>query len=168
MLVSADARLIEWIQQATRGGRVLLCSLGRRGKAMERDDPERAELLLTVVRAHPLYKAGRLAFDMLEIEDLMLDGPPVDQLGLAEVSRALGLVASRVEDLLAGLRQIGVISGNGPGPSMPAPPLPLVRLEPAHEPTSPAPELQSSDYLYDFVVLGLLDALSRSADPEAA
>ena len=62
-----DAQLIQQIQKATQGGSRLLCTLARRGKALERDDPERAAFLLAVLRPHPLYKGGRLAFDMLEI-----------------------------------------------------------------------------------------------------
>jgi hypothetical protein len=162
----ADVRLLERIQQATRGGRALLCSFGRRGKALERDEPERAALLLTALRVHPLYKAGRLAFDMLEIEDLMLDGLPAELLSREDLSQALGSVAERVQDVVLALRQIGADSGNGaaaPGPSVA---LPLVRLAPEHEsePPDPAPELCSSDYLYDFVVLGVVDVLAGVID----
>ncbi|HEY8022368.1 MAG TPA: hypothetical protein VIH93_14785 [Thermoanaerobaculia bacterium] len=126
----ADARLIEQIKQGTRGGRAVLCSVARRGKALERDEPDRAAFLLTVVRSHPLYKGGRLAFDMLELEDLMLDPPPA-------------------------------------GPPANTAPIPRVRFGPVHEvhdgseAGEPEPELLSSDYLYDFFVLGLLDLLGR-------
>jgi hypothetical protein len=42
----ADKQLIEHIQHATRGGCRLLCTLARCGKALERDEPHRAEFLL--------------------------------------------------------------------------------------------------------------------------
>jgi hypothetical protein len=35
----ADGRLIDYIQQATQGGCMLLRTLGIRGKRLERDDP---------------------------------------------------------------------------------------------------------------------------------
>jgi hypothetical protein len=179
----ADASLIEQIQQATRGGRALLRGLGRRGKALERDQPERAALLLAAVRAHPLYKGGRLAFDMLEIEDLMLDGPPEDALSQRDLLRALDAVAGRWRDLVEALRGLTPGLADGAAGAAPAaarsaatppseadrPPLPRVRLVPEDgDALADLPELRSSDYLYDFVVLGFLDVLGRAAEGSGA
>ncbi len=184
-----DLRLIERIQQATRGGRVLLCTLARRGKALEARHPERAAFLLAVLRPHPLYKGGRLAFDMLEIEDLMLDGLPVDPLTDFQLTRMLTAVAGRGYELANVLLRFGS-NGGGGGPESPLPAfvesrgdsagptelMPRLRFgpdtieatdgSPARDgdsaTTDPGPELASSDYLYDLVVLGFLDVLGRS------
>src|SRR5262245_48629524 len=117
-----DVRLIERIQQATRGARVLLCTLARRGKALERSQPERAAFLLVALRPHPLYKAGRLAFDMLEIEDLMLDGLAVDPLTDFQLTRMLSAVAGRGYDLADVFLRFGSNGRDGDGaPDAPCP-----------------------------------------------
>ncbi|HEX2226467.1 MAG TPA: hypothetical protein VHM64_04965, partial [Candidatus Binatia bacterium] len=96
----SDARLIDYIQQATRGGCMLLRTLGVRGKALQGRDPERAGWLLAAVRTHPLYKGGRLAFDMLELEDLMLDAPSAPLLDDAQLGELLSAVAANSRDLI--------------------------------------------------------------------
>ncbi len=184
-------RLLEQIRQTTQGGSRLLCALARRGKALERDERPRAEFLLTAVRSHPLYKGGRLAFDMLELEDIMLDGLPTDSISTLELTRVL---SSGGHNLVEVLRRIGSDAPGGPVAvetsdgqpelrgraestqgSGAATALPRVSLGPAHdvaasacqftghngrpESIQPEPELTSSDYLYDFVVLGFLDVL---------
>ncbi len=95
-----DTRLIQAIEQVTHGGVRLLVTLARRGKALERDDPERAKSLLAAVMTHPLYKGGRLTFDMLEIEDLMLDGPRVESMSTHEVIQVLSTGAHQLGDAL--------------------------------------------------------------------
>jgi hypothetical protein len=191
----ADVQLIEQILQTTKGGSRLLCTLARRGKALERDEPRRAALLLDAVRFHPLYKGGRLTFDMLEIEDLMLDGSPAESMTTSELSQVLSAGARNLVDALRrmgsgpqAVAKPGETIGGEPDPltrRVGAPlkgtdvpgattPLPRVSFGPAHgavaAQTFPAsevgaeairsePELQSSDYLYDCVVLGFLDLL---------
>jgi hypothetical protein len=192
----ADSRLVEHIQQATQGGTRLLCTLARRGKALERDEPGRVEFLLMAVRSHPLYKGGRLAFDMLEIEDLMLDGSTVDSINNVELTQVLKAGAHNLVEVL---RRVGSgaqdsrvppeasdgepdllghpvrARAQGTDVSGAASVLPRVSFGPAHDGVasarhSPAreealegvqrePELRSSDYLYDYVVLGFLDVL---------
>ena len=196
-MIPADVPLIEHIQQATQGSCRLLCTLAKRGKALERDEPQRADLLLCAIRPHPLYKGGRLTFDMLELEDLMLDAPLIDLLDDLQLIELLG--AADWRDLVRTLLRFGSdrveYSGNhstevAGGPSVcdltgrigadtdvPAAAvlLPSVRFGPTNVPLvaraeSPAnsngekvikcwPELLSSDYLYDYVVLGLLDLM---------
>ncbi|HEY7037753.1 MAG TPA: hypothetical protein VID28_02825 [Methylomirabilota bacterium] len=182
-----DVRLIERIQQTTRGARVLLCTLARRGKALEREQPERAAFLLGALRPHPLYKAGRLAFDMLEIEDLMLDGAAVDPLTDFQLAQMLSAVAGRGYDLADVFLRVGSNGRDGtPDAALPAvvaprgetpgatDGLPRLRFGPEAvdgaggsssrdgDGPGPGPELTSSDYLYDLVVLGFLDVLGRS------
>ena len=196
----ADVRLIGQIQHATRGARMLLCTLARRGKALERDQPQRAAFLLAAVRPNPLYKGGRLACDMLELEDLMLDAPPVGPLNDLQLTQVLSAVAGGGHNLAEALLRFGCDGRDGgarpataagetdlpapmaAGADVPAPAalLPRVRFGPAHDPVaaaagSPArdggpeaaesgPELLSSDYLYDYVVLGFLDVLGKGID----
>jgi len=192
-----DARLIAQIQLTTQGGRKVLCALARRGKALERDEPHRGALLLAAMRSHPLYKGGRLTFDMLEIEDLMLDGPPVGLLSDIQLAQVLTAVAGRGRNLADALLLFGTGEPDVGAPAAvpvgesafssashfeaPAPSvalLPRVRFGPARDVIAIAkgssareggteaaeswPELLSSDYLYDYVVLGFLDVLGRA------
>jgi hypothetical protein len=169
----ADARLIQNIQQATGSIRDVLVKLGRRGKALERAQPGRGALLLTAVRPHPLYKAGRLTFDMLEIEDLILEGPLVDPIDQHDLVGTLIAVSGRWLDFASALQRLGSDRKDRDSSpltaetDLPAPLLPRVHLAPeeAVEATTPDPELTSSDYLYDLVVLGFLDLLGGAAEP---
>jgi hypothetical protein len=189
-----DVQLIEQIRQVTQGGSRLLVTLARRGKALERDEPQRAAFLLAAVGTHPLYKGGRLAFDMLEIEDLMLDGSLLDPMSKHEVIQVL---SAGTHDLLETLRVMGSPGQDGrvlaeasirdidaldrparasADEPASAPLLPRVSLGPTDDVAQSAkasatqdggldmrdtePELRSSDYLYDYVVLGLLDMVA--------
>jgi hypothetical protein len=123
---------------------------------------------------------------MLEIEDLMLDGLAVDPLTDVQLTRMLSVVAGRGYDLADVFLRFGSDGRDGddapdaarpavgPPPGVvPAPTdvLPRLRFGPDPEDAvngSPSrdgdgggagPELTSSDYLYDLVVLGFLDAL---------
>lgn len=162
-----DVRVIQHIQQATNSARALLVNLGRRGKALERDDSARAALLLAAVRPHPFYKAGRLTFDMLEIEDLMLDGQPVDPIDQRDLVQMSIAVAGRWMDLIGAVVNLGSDRRNGDSPPTiidtngHASAQPKRRVAPEEVPggTKSDPELTSSDYLYDFVVLAVLDLL---------
>jgi hypothetical protein len=178
-----DAQLVEQIRQITQGGTRLLVSLARRGKGLERNEPLRAAFLLTSVGTHPFYKGGRLAFDMLEIEDLMLDGSPVDPMSAREVIQVLSAGADRLVERLRemgapaqrrGPAEADIRDTDAPGSAgRDQAPLPRLRLGPADDAAMTAnafaardegtdtrdiePQLRSSDYLYDYVVLGLLD-----------
>lgn len=171
MVNPADARVIDRIQQATRGSRSLLRSLALRGKAIERDDGGRSAFLLEGLRSHPLYKGGRLAFDMLEIEDLMLDEAPEAPLAEEELTRMVGALAERGRELADVLLRAGSDARAGAsftaaqsGPAGNG--LPRITLGPAPSAGSAVePELLSSDYLYDYVVVGFLDLLGRDAGP---
>jgi hypothetical protein len=101
-----DAHLIKQIQQATSGAARLLCTLARRGKALERDQPQRAQFLLDAVHTHPLYKGGRLTFDMLEIEDLILEGSSISSMNTTELNQ---LLASSAHRLVETLQQMGSV-----------------------------------------------------------
>lgn len=191
-----DARLVEQIRQITQGGARLLVTLARRGKGLERNEPLRAAFLLRAVATHPLYKGGRLAFDMLEIEDLMLDGSPVDPMSTREVIQVLGAGVDRLAERLREMGAAAQVRGpveadnrdnDAPGGAVRdraqsdrvpagAAPLPLLSLGPVDDAAATAnasgagddgrdtrdigPPLQSSDYLFDYVVLGLLEVVA--------
>lgn len=172
----SDARLIDYIQRATRGGSMLLRTLGVRGKALERDDPERAALLLAAVRSHPLYKGGRLAFDMLELEDLMLDASSVTLLDDVQLAQLLSAVTANAQNIMEAILGLGAGERDGAAAQTPATFLPRISFGPASDSlerssasdndnggkaAEPEPHLLSSDYLYDYVVLGFLDRLGR-------
>lgn len=185
---SADEQLLERVHLATRGAARLLRGMARRGKAIERDEPERAALLLAGVSAHPLYKGGRLAFDMLEVEDLMLDDPLDSALGSFDLSQVLGVGASAAARIGDELLRLGTDRPRGGDvdravmSDVATPPeeddgtgeassLPRLQLTPARlgnngtsgspTPLESMPELQSSDYLFDLFVLGFLDAVGE-------
>ena len=163
-MASGDELLLQRIVLATQGTRALLCALARRGKALRRDEPERAERLLGAVLAHPLYKGARLLFDMLELEDLMLDGPRLEQMdGFFEASQASRLLA-RLEELS---RELGTAAAPEAAPSQTIDPRGFT-LPPEPAPPLGWPELTSADYLYDMVVLGTLRQASRVAAARAA
>ena len=183
----ADEQLLERVHLATRGAARLLRGMARRGKAIERDEPERAVLLLAGVSAHPLYKGGRLAFDMLEVEDLMLDEPLDSALSSFDLTQVLGLgAAARIGDELLRLGADGparrdldgaavrgaATSHDGADGIGEAKSLPRLQLAPARSGsdngTTPGPpdldsmpELQSSDYLFDLFMLGFLDTVGK-------
>jgi hypothetical protein len=195
----ADAHLIAQIGQVTQGGSRLLVTLARHGKALERDEPERAAFLLAAVGTHPLYKGGRLGFDMLELEDLMLDGSPVDPMSTREVIQVLNAGTHLVERLRemgapaqgdrmpaeTSIRDTDALGGpvRDRAQSVDEPAsahlLPRVSLGPGDDVARTAnastvrdegrdtrePQLRSSDYLYDYVVLGLLDMIASTRVP---
>ncbi|MEU3412691.1 MULTISPECIES: hypothetical protein [unclassified Streptomyces] len=75
-LTSTDHRAFAFLGHVNNGLRQCLCTLARHGVALRRDAPERARILLDTVRPWPLYKGGQFLFDLMEWEDLMVDGDP--------------------------------------------------------------------------------------------
>ena len=177
----SDAQLLGQLREATIGCARLLCSLARLGKKMEREQLQRSEFLLSEVRIHPLYKGGRLAFDMLEIEDLMLNHlncVSIDASVLIDVLRAgprsairtfrhLGAALGGKADSL--VEEAAQNHARGSGKSvvqLSSGVLPKVTfgdssVDHGNGPASDSlePKLVASDYLYDYVVLGFLHVL---------
>lgn len=190
-----DAKLVSRIRQVTKGGSRVLVTLARLGKALERDQPDRAAFLLAAIGAHPLYKGGRLAFDMMEIEDLILEDAQVDLMSSDEVILILKSGTRHLAETLSrmSLGQNGSNLGKShdssndlPIPTPRAPDaspdevkeamrMPRVSLGPNQHPSATRkaperdelhklreyPELRSSDYLYDYVVLGLFEVIGE-------
>jgi hypothetical protein len=163
-MTPADQQVIHWIRRSNARVRAALLALARAGKAMVRDEPERARSLLDAVFAHPIYKALRVQFDLLEIEDLMLDVPmPVDLGGWASESSTMARLASILVTALSApnaapnAQELLKFSELARDPSMPAELPPLEGW----------PELLAADYLYDLVVLGVLRLLAKLAQAGA-
>ena len=162
-MATIDDKLIAHIQKSNAQVRALLCALARRGKALKQTEPERGQDWLAVSRAHPLYKACRIGFDLLELEDMMLDGPAPTQVdgyfethsvqaivdALTRLQRAL-MDASHAAERSPMDSALGQLALHGGTTLAPEPP-----------PDGGWPALTSSDYLYDLVVLGVLRQFAR-------
>lgn len=75
-LTTTDEKAFAFLGQVNTCLRACLCTLARHGVALRRREPERAGALLARVECWPLYKGGQFLFDLMEWEDLMLDGDP--------------------------------------------------------------------------------------------
>ncbi|MFG2354791.1 hypothetical protein [Streptomyces sp. NPDC048521] len=75
-LTPTDHRAFAFLGHVNSSLRQCLCTLARHGVALRHHTPERARLLLDTVRPWPLYKGGQFLFDLMEWEDLMVDGDP--------------------------------------------------------------------------------------------
>jgi hypothetical protein len=185
--LAQDAQLIDQIQKVTQAGSRLLVTLARRGKALQQDEPQRAAFLLGAMGTHPLYKGGRLAFDMMEIEDLILDNPLVDPMSTDEVIRVVTSSAHHVAETLRqivspaqhrrtprdmpgsdndmSMHSASEATAGASLPRVSLGPIDVLRARSASATLGEGttrnayPELRSSDYLYDYVVLGLLDVV---------
>jgi hypothetical protein len=69
-----DRALLDAVQSANAWLRGVACTLARRGVALREADPARARALLDALSTWPFYRAGQFLFDLLELEDFMLDG----------------------------------------------------------------------------------------------
>ncbi len=163
----SDKVLFAQIDRATAGGRALLCTLARLGKALRRDQPARAEMLLLASQAHPLYKGGRLLFDLLELEDLMLEGPPPEPLDYEALTGALRSTTGAFADLVRALVGFAAELSRSveAEPAAATPELEPLPTQVEQEP-SPSwqdlPQLDASEYLYDWIALGIVSELSRA------
>ena len=117
MRPTPDETLLARIEEATLGGRALLCTLARMGMALRRDDLVRAHLLLHATQSHPLYKGGRLLFDVLELEDLMLDGPPPAPVGREALRSVTGSLADLFKALARFAREVKAVDDGEPLPA---------------------------------------------------
>ncbi|MFF5538149.1 hypothetical protein ACFY71_37855 [Streptomyces cinerochromogenes] len=75
-LTPTDHQAFAFLGHVNSSLRQCLCTLARHGVALRQGTPERARLLLDTVRPWPLYKGGQFLFDLMEWEDLMVDGDP--------------------------------------------------------------------------------------------
>jgi Lamin Tail Domain len=143
-----DRAFLEGVREENVWMRSVLCTLARRGVAFRRRHPDRAGMLLDALASWPMYKAGQYVFDLLELEDFMLDGdePALVQTTLDRVAlhRVAGLVRSlhRYVD--------GAVGPQEPTPEQ----SPLA--PPNGTPDPDLPPLEAGFYLYQDVVLGIV------------
>jgi len=138
-LTPVDRKLLSILGEHQLVQRGVLCTLARLGTAWRRIEPERTRAWLAQLEPHPLYKGGQFLFDLLEVEDFMLDGPAPPPVS----SEELAGIARRAADL-AGI-ELPVL---GVGLVLDA-----------------LPPLEPGFYLYRDVILGLVFVLVSAADP---
>jgi len=134
--------------------RALLCTLARRGVQFRVASPERARSLLDSLSTSSAYRAGQFLFDLLELEDFMVDGKPPATIPTALDARALHRIAGALRHLRS------VLDGAASPPDVRA----VAAAGAAHAEAEPLPELEPGFHLYADVVLGAL----RSAAPLVA
>jgi Lamin Tail Domain len=140
-----DRALLEAVQSGNAWLRGVTCTLARRGVALRAQDPARARALLESLSTWPVYRAGQFLFDLLELEDFMLDGEPpelvtgtLDPAALQRLATLLRSVQRHID---------GAIDGDADEFDAP----------PAQPPGLPQdlPPIEAGFYLYQDVVLGV-------------
>jgi hypothetical protein len=171
-----DRAQLDAILAANAWVRGVACTLARRGVAFREADGPRSRALLDALSTWPAYRAGQLVFDLLELEDFMIDGEPPDVVAmtlppvalhrLAELLRtvqrlldgaqpdigALALAPAALQRVAGVLRAVkrhidGAVRGHD-GQVAPS-------RSPAGDAAATLPPLEAGFYLYDDVVLGI-------------
>lgn len=151
ILQQEDMIVLESLRRGGEWLRAVLCTLARRGVAFRQEHPERAKLILDALSTSPLYKSGQFLFDLLEMEDFMVDGVPPETitttLDAATLTR-LALLLNSIKGHLDGATE----------------PLSLddLKLQLAAGSTVPEhlPPLEAGFYLYQDVVLGFVRSVA--------
>lgn len=134
----ADHKLLSILGDHNLVQRGALCTFARIGILWRRTEPERTRAWLERLEPYPFYKAGQFLFDLLEVEDFMLDGPAPPLISADE----LASIAQRVAQL-TGIEVPVLAIG-----------LTLDAL----------PPLEPGFYLYRDVILGIVLVLSSAAE----
>lgn len=102
-LSTDDQALLVRFGRGQRWLRAVLCTLARRGGHISETDPERARHIVDELSRSPLYRGGQFLFDLLELEDFMVDGEPpppmptlLDETALRRIGQALRRLRSAV------------------------------------------------------------------------
>jgi hypothetical protein len=144
-----DIQQLESLKDGNRWLRGVLCTLARRGVALRRASPERGAAILDALATLPYYKGGQFLFDLLEIEDFMLDGPPAEILPTT-------LDAGSLQRLAGALKAVKrSLDGEEPVEETID-----VTLEGGVSNTD-LPPLEAGFYLYQDVVLGIWASVSE-------
>jgi hypothetical protein len=139
-----DLQLLQSLKQGGHWLRAVLCTLGRRGVALRSASPERARAILDALSTLPYYKGGQFVFDLLELEDFMLDGPPPEVLPTALDPAALQRIAGALNAVKRSL------DGQPIADDMSA----AVSVQ-GGSATTDLPPLEAGFYLYQDVALGI-------------
>ena len=151
LLQPEDLAVLNSLQSGSSWLRAVLCTLARRGVAFRQGHPSRAKLLLDALSTSPFYKSGQFLFDLLEMEDFMLDDPPPETVPTTLDATTL----ARLAVLLNTIK--GYLDGA-------VDPLTLDNLEVQVVPGSTShenlPPLEAGFYLYQDVVLGFVQSVA--------
>lgn len=88
-----DKAVLDAIGQGSDWFRAVLCTLARRGVAFRQQHAERALKILDALSTSPFYKSGQFLFDLMELEDFMLDETPPEIVATALDVNALNRLA---------------------------------------------------------------------------
>ena len=142
------------LESLERGGywlRAVLSTLARRGVAFRQQDEQRARRIIDELSTSPLYKSGQFLFDLLELEDFIVDGPLAETisttLDASSLKRLATLLNSFKRNLDGAVEPISLESLD-------------VQFAPIAEPED-LPVLEAGFYLYEDVVLGLVRSLGQ-------
>lgn len=137
-LTPVDRKLLAALEGHNLVQRGALCTFARIGILWRRTQPERTRVWLEQLEPYPFYKAGQFLFDLLEVEDFMLDGPPPPSISAAE----LAVIAQRVAKL-TGIE------------------VPMFSISLMFD---ALPPLEPGFYLYRDAILGVLFVLASAAE----
>ena len=151
VLQPEDTAVINSLQRGSYWLRAVLCTLARRGVAFRQEHPSRAKLLLDTLSTSPFYKSGQFLFDLMEMEDFMIDETPSETIPTtldATTLKRLAVLLNTIKGHLDGA--VG--------------PLTLDNLNVQVAPTSTSnenlPPLEAGFYLYQDVVLGFVRSVA--------
>jgi hypothetical protein len=145
-----DAQLLQSIKDGGRWFRAVLCTLARRGVLLRQSSPERAKAILDALSTFPYYKGGQFLFDLLELEDFLLDGPPPEIVPTALSAGALQRVSAALNAVRASLDGEAAVEG-----------APAVQIE-GGALVGDLPAIEAGFYLYQDFVLGVWASVAES------
>jgi len=143
--------VLESLQSGSEWLRAVLCTLARRGIDFRQKQPTRAKLILDALSTSPFYKSGQFLFDLMEMEDFMLDGPPPEIISTTLDATTLTRLALLFNTIK------GHLDGATESLSLDNIKLQLVPGATSHE---NLPPFEAGFYLYQDVVLGLVRSVT--------
>ncbi|MGA8029227.1 MAG: hypothetical protein WB992_18970 [Bryobacteraceae bacterium] len=151
-LQAQDIELIKSLKEGNEWLRAILCTLARRGVELRNASPDRASALLDALSRLPFYKGGQFLFDLLELEDYMLDGPAPEILSTTLDAGALQRLARALNAVKRSLDGQPEVSNTG-----------AAEVE-GGSIQGDLPPLEAGFFLYQDVVLGVWGSVVQS-DP---
>jgi len=150
LLQPEDLAVLESLEQGSLWVRAVLCTLARRGVAFRQQHEKRAQRILDELSISPLYKSGQFLFDLLEMEDFMVDGNPTEiistTLDATTLIRLAALLNSVKRHLDGAVEPLSLESLD-------------VQVTADRDTPEELPALEAGFYLYQDVVLGLVRSL---------